>query len=367
MNLVHNTNNRNNNTNNKDNNINNNIHDNINLRYETEISKQVINLEELQIQAEGCVNPFNKNNKPITDNWVQNLLKKYGIYQNINNIEHYQRAFIHQSYTESYVKDVCIRDNVTIVPNPDGHMLLQKESYERQEWLGDCLIDTFVGTYIYNRYPNANEGFMSSLKKALISRWVLGQLAEKCGFQEYMVVSKTLDDKCEARHDIKKCCDVFEAFIGAIYLDFNNEKHGFLSSFMSGPGFQVAEKFFINILEDPESGIDITSYIIDDKNYVVQLRNFCCRILGCRNAKYSYSVFMEEFSEDCDKPNSIHSYDFTDDNNEHVKLWKIEARVDYKESGQKKNKIVSVINESRKEAKQICAKQILIYFNQIHV
>lgn len=366
MNSVHNTNKGyNNNENIKNRNIDNTINNNLN--YETEISKQVINLEELQIQAEGCVNPFNKHNKPITENWVQNLLKKYGIYQNINNLEHYQKAFIHQSYTESYVKDVCIRDNVTIVPNPDGHMLLQKESYERQEWLGDCLIDTFVGTYIYNRYPNANEGFMSSLKKALISRWVLGQLAEKCGFQEYMVVSKTLDDKCEARRDIKKCCDVFEAFIGAIYLDFNKEKHGFLSSFMSGPGFQVAEKFFINLLEDPESGIDITSYIIDDKNYVVQLRNFCCRMLGCRNAKYSYSVFMEEFIDEDNKPHSLLSYETNDENEENVKLWKIDARVDYKESGQKKYKIVSEIHASRTEAKQICARKMLIYFNQINV
>lgn len=316
------------------------------LTYESNVSKQIINLDELQIQAEGCVNPFNKHNKPITENWIQNLLKKYGIYQNINNIEYYQTAFTHQSYTESYVKDICIRDNVTIVPNPDGHMLLQKTSYDRLEWLGDCLIDTFIGTYIFNRYPTADEGFMSSLKKALISRWVLGQLAENCGFQEYMVISKTLDDKCDARNDIKKCCDVFEAFIGAIYLDFNKEKHGFLASFMSGPGFQVAEKFFINILEDLESGIDITSYIVDDKNYVVQLRNYCCRMLGCKNARYFYT-------------------EITNDNNE--KLWKVDARIDYKESGQKKYKMVTEYNKSRNDAKQNCAMQLLIKFNQISV
>lgn len=330
----------------------------LDLNYDTEISKQVINLEELELQAEGCINPFNKNNKPITENWVQNLLKKYGIYQNINNLEYYQRAFIHQSYTESYIKDVCIRDNVTIVPNPDGYMLLQKDSYERQEWLGDCLIDTFVGTYIYNRYPNSNEGFMSSLKKALISRWVLGQLAEKCGFNEYMVISKTLDDKYDARYDIKKCCDILEAFIGAIYLDFNKDKHGFLSSFMSGPGFQVAEMFFINLLEDPESGIDITSYIIDDKNYVVQLRNFCCRILGCRNAKYSYSIVNK---------NDVDNNLILSENKQIETLWKVDARIDYKESGQKKYKIISEISISRNDAKQLCAKQLLIYFNQIHI
>jgi len=315
------------------------------LIYKTEISKQVINLDELQLQAEGCVNPFNKFNKPITANWVQNLLKKYGIYQNINNLEIYQRAFIHQSYTVSYVKEICLRDNVAIVPNPDGHMLLQDASYERLEWLGDCLIDTFVGTYIYQRFPDANEGALSSLKKALISRWILGQLAQQCEFQEYMVISKTLDDKCDARQDIKKCCDVFEAFIGAIYLDFNKEKHGFLSSFMSGPGFQVAEKFFINLLEDPETQIDICSYITDNKDYVILMRNYCARILGCKNVKYD---FIEEKNN-------------YENNNKYTCI----GILNYRDNGIKKNLKFTGYGSTRKQSKLDVAEQFLKYYKQI--
>jgi dsRNA-specific ribonuclease len=316
------------------------------LEYKTEISKQVINLDELQIQAEGCVNPFNKYNKPITENWVQNLLKKYGIYQNINELKYYQTAFVHQSYTKSYVKDICLRDNVTIVPNPDGHMLLQDESYERLEWLGDCLIDTFVGTYIYQRFPDANEGSLSSLKKALISRWVLSQLAQQCGFQEYMVISKTLDDKCDARNDIKKCCDVFEAFIGAIYLDFNKDKHGFLSSFMSGPGFQVAEKFFINLLEEPDTQIDICSYITDNKDYVILMRNYCARMLGCKNVKYD---FMMDEDEECDPDMK----------------WSCIGMLVYKDKGVKKSIKKTAYSKNRKDAKLDVAEQFLRHFEQI--
>lgn len=316
------------------------------LEYKTEISKQVINLDELQIQAEGCVNPFNKYNKPISENWVQNLLKNYGIYQNINDLKYYQKAFVHQSYTKSYVKEICLRDNVTIVPNPDGHMLLQDESYERLEWLGDCLIDTFVGTYIYQRFPDANEGSLSSLKKALISRWVLSQLAQQCGFQEYMVISKTLDDKCDARNDIKKCCDVFEAFIGAIYLDFNKDKHGFLSSFMSGPGFQVAEKFFINLLEDPDTQIDICSYITDNKDYVILMRNYCARMLGCKNVKYD---FMMDEDEECD-PNM---------------KWSCIGMLVYKDKGVKKSIKKTAYSKNRKDAKLDVAEQFLRHFDQI--
>jgi len=318
----------------------------LNLNYDTEINKQVINLDDLNLHAEGCINPFNKNNKPITENWIQNILKKYDIYQNINNLELYQSAFTHQSYTISYIKDVCLRDNVTIVPNPDGQMLLQENSYERMEWLGDCLIDTFVGTYIYDRYPSANEGALSTLKKSLISRWVLGQLAQQCGFAEYMVISKTLDDKFDARQDIKKCCDIFEAFIAAIYLDFNKEKHGFLSSFLSGPGFQVAEKFFINVLEDPNTQIDICSYITDNKDYVILLRNYCVRILGCKNAKYD---FLMDDDEECE-PNM---------------KWRCSGIINYKDNNQKKQLKLNSYGNNRKNAKINVAEQFLKHFAQI--
>lgn len=409
---VNNINKEGNNRNKEGNNRNDNDKNNdMDLLYKTNISKQVINLDDLEIESEGCVNPFNKNNKPITENWVQNILKKYGIYQNINDLSHYQTAFVHQSYTESYVKDICIRDNVSIVPNPDGCMLLQPKSYERYEWLGDCLIDTFVGTYIFNRYQTGNEGFMSSLKKSLISRWVLGQLAQKCNFHEYMVISKTLDDKNNARDDIKKCCDIFEAFIAAIYLDFNKDKHGVMIPFMSGLGFQIAEKFFINILEDPETLIDITSYILDDKNYIVQLRNYCCRILGCKNAVYTFTecktsgILLEsndsdlelELELDLDKELELYQA-YIDKNKKEIlglgqtksqsqsqsqninlgqsqsqsqgetnkKKWKVEAKVVYTYLGEKKQKNVCDIHDIRNKAKQNCAYKLLKYFNQIN-
>jgi dsRNA-specific ribonuclease len=76
-----------------------------------------------------------------------------------------------------------------------------------------------------------------------------------------------LDDLQNARDEDKILCDVFEAFIAAIYLDFNNDKHGFLNSFISGAGYQVAELFLVNLIEDESSNLDITKFILDDHNY----------------------------------------------------------------------------------------------------
>ena len=63
----------------------------------------------------GYLNPFNKVNKLLDKNKVQNILKKYGIYQNINNLDLYQDSMVHESYTINKIKEICSRDNVKVV------------------------------------------------------------------------------------------------------------------------------------------------------------------------------------------------------------------------------------------------------------
>lgn len=215
----------------------------------------------------GFINPFNKVNKLITKNAVQNILKKYGVYQNINNLDLYQDAMVHESYTIGKIKEVCSRDNVKIVKNPDGCVLLRENSYERLEFLGDAVIENIIVSYLFRRYPDQREGFLSTMKMNLVNRITLGHLAKVIGLQDYLVIGKTLDDLQKAREEDKILCDIFEAFMAAIYLDFNTDKHGFLNSFMSGAGYQVAEMFLINLIEDESSQLDITTFILDDRNY----------------------------------------------------------------------------------------------------
>jgi dsRNA-specific ribonuclease len=76
-----------------------------------------------------------------------------------------------------------------------------------------------------------------------------------------------MDTKEEARIKEAYLEDIFEAFIGAIFLDFNKDKHGAMASFHSGMGFQIAEKFLIAVIEDEKTEIDITDLILDDGNY----------------------------------------------------------------------------------------------------
>jgi len=215
----------------------------------------------------GYLNPFNKVNKLITKNAVQNILKKYGVFQNINNLDLYQDAMVHESYTIDKIKEICSRDNVKPVKNPDGCVLLRERSYERLEFLGDAIIENIIVSYLYRRYPDQREGFLSTMKVNFVNRITLGHLAKVIGLHEYLIIGRTLDDLQNAREEDKILCDIFEAFIAAIYLDFNNDKHGFLNSFISGAGYQVAELFLINLIEDEASQLDITTFILDDRNY----------------------------------------------------------------------------------------------------
>lgn len=226
------------------------------------ISEKVVNHN---IETSGILNPFNKKNKLLDKNKVQNILKKYGVFKNINNLQHYHEAMIHESYTKEHISEICLRDNISIVENPDGCVLLQNISYERLEFLGDAILESIIVSYLFNRFPNQSEGLLSSLKVNLVNRNTLSHLAKIIGLDDYIIMSKTLDDLQHARQDTKILCDVFEAFIAAIFIDFNNNIIS--SSFMSGMGYQIVELFVINLIEDESCRIDFTQFILNNTNY----------------------------------------------------------------------------------------------------
>lgn len=213
------------------------------------------------------INPYNPKNKLINKNDIQNTLKKYGIFQNINNLDYYQEAFVHDSYSIPQIKKTMERDNVSIVSQPDGSPPLQPVSYQRLEYLGDAVMELIISNYLYERYPTDNEDFLSKLRVCLVNRMAVSNYSRILGFSKYIMLSRTLDDKENGRLRESILEDIFEAFIGALFLDFNNEKNGFISNFRSGAGFQVAETFLVNLIEDENTEIDFTELILDDGNY----------------------------------------------------------------------------------------------------
>jgi len=212
-------------------------------------------------------NPFNSENSEITLNDVQSILKKYGINAPVNNIELYKRAFIHSSY----IKRPAVENKangVTIIKCPKDCMDLKTKSNERLEFIGDGVLELITKYYLYRRFPKADEGFMTEKKIAVVKNEHIGRLAYEMQINKWLVISKYAEEK-KIRTNLKKLGCLFEAFIGALFLDFNkisvkDDECWFQDVFVTGPGFQMAQIFVENVFE---SHIDWVKLINTDDNF----------------------------------------------------------------------------------------------------
>jgi ribonuclease-3 len=98
------------------------------------------------------------------------------------------------------------------------HEYKQKEisSYERLEFLGDSIVNSYVTTSLFNLYPNFSEGKLSKLRSALVNEYSLAKIAKYLGIGEFVLLGRG-----ELDNDISSSIisDVFEAIVGAITLD----------------------------------------------------------------------------------------------------------------------------------------------------
>ena len=224
--------------------------------------------QELQHTEDGLIfDPFNPKNKEITLNDVQCILKTYGLPPKVNNINLYKRAFVHTSYVKRPMTE-NINNNITIVPKPDDCLALKTKSNERLEFLGDGILEAITKFYLYRRFPKENEGFMTEKKIALVKNEAIGRLAYQMKFHQWVLISKHAEEK-QIRTNVKKLGCLFEAFLGAVFLDFNkleinDENDWFKTLFVTGPGFQMAQIFVENIFEQ---FVDWDEIINNDNNF----------------------------------------------------------------------------------------------------
>ena len=107
----------------------------------------------------------------------------------------YKLAFVHKSAS---------------LKMPDGTYI----NNERLEFLGDAILDATVAEYLYRKFPDKPEGFLTQTRSKIVNGDSLAQLTQSLGLDKY-IVSHAF------RFDTNKNIlgDAFEAFIGALYLD----------------------------------------------------------------------------------------------------------------------------------------------------
>jgi ribonuclease-3 len=92
------------------------------------------------------------------------------------------------------------------------------QSYERLEFVGDSVLNFVIAKFLYDSFPDKDEGFLTKLRTKLVSGKFLSMVAWRLGLHEFVIMNqKGLSRGWNANLSILE--DVFEALIGALYLD----------------------------------------------------------------------------------------------------------------------------------------------------
>ena len=179
----------------------------------------------------------------------------------ITNLSLFRKAFTHKSALKKYTLT---------------------DSFETLEFIGDSVLGFVITKMLFDKYESEQEGFLTKARTKLVRGNTLAKVANKLNLYKWVL----MDDKGMRNnwnHNEKILEDVFEALIGAIYLDL---------------GLLHAKQFILRIYDDPEY-VDMNSINVDD-NFKDQLMRYCqmnkfqlpvydCQQLG---NKFSTTVFI---------------------------------------------------------------------------
>ena len=201
------------------------------------------------------------------------------------NMDLYKTAFSHSSYVNEH------------------HV---KSDYERLEFLGDAVLDLVVADYLYNNYKET-EGEMTKVRANYVCENANYCYATSLGLQDYILVGHG-----QQKEGIKKAiiADIFEAFMGAIYVDL---------------GYATARRTILDV---------VTPYIEDSKIAFFS----------------DYKSSLQEYVQTTQK--SLEYTTIHEEGPAHDKTFTVEVRIDHIVYG------VGTGN-SKKEAEQEAAREAL--------
>ena len=280
--------------------------------------------------------PYNTNNIMLNHDDLINFFNTNGLNDvKFNNINLYRTAFIHKSY--------CTMKNADFATGnmncPKNCIALQDMSYERLEFLGDAILNMVVANYLYFRFPDQNEGFLSKIRTRIVNGKMLGFLSNEIGFAKFAIISKQVED-ANGRSNYKIMEDIFEAFIGALYTDFQNREDSVILPErikimpLTGAGYYIAEKWIIYIIENY---IDFSELIIQKTNYKDMLVNYTQQTYQFTPKYFELNIITKDNMK-------IFNYCIKD------------------RSG---TSIASATGFSKKEAENNVSKEALIYYGQL--
>jgi ribonuclease-3 len=93
-----------------------------------------------------------------------------------------------------------------------------RKNYERLEFLGDAVIDIIVSRELMRDFPEGDEGLLTQRRAALVQKPYLASIGQLLDLMDYLMIEKSVNLEIEKIAE-KQQANLFEALIGAIYLD----------------------------------------------------------------------------------------------------------------------------------------------------
>lgn len=145
------------------------------------------------------------------------------------------------------------------------------ENYERLEFLGDSILGSVISAYLYKKVPSGTEGYLTKMRSKIVSREHLNELGKDLNLIKFV---KSNVDEANVGDNIHG--NIFEALIGAIYLD---------------KGYNTCQKFIFENVIDPYVDIErlegkITSY----KGLIIE---WCQK----KKKKYKFDTYEDSGNE----------------------------------------------------------------------
>lgn len=148
----------------------------------------------------------------------------------INNPILRRQAFIHRSYLNESKEKVS--------------------SNERLEFLGDSILSFIVSKYLYEKYPNFEEGILTNLRAQLVNTKSLADIARELNFGSLLILGKG-EEESKGRENQSILANSLEAFIGALFIDQGIPS---VSNFLNEVLLNKAEKIVLSRnFKDPKS------------------------------------------------------------------------------------------------------------------
>ena len=134
-----------------------------------------------------------------------------------------------EKFDISFNNEALLMEAMTHSSYTNEHKEMKGIYNERIEFLGDAVLELTISDWLFRQFPHFQEGQLTKLRAQIVCEDSLSLLAKECSLNEYLLLGKG-ETLSGGREKPAILCDVFEAFIGALYLDKGvNEIQRFLN------------------------------------------------------------------------------------------------------------------------------------------